>query len=210
MSKRVTLIAMLALVLGGALAAPRSVFAEEPSRPDAMGAPADGAVAGDTAAPAVESAPAEEESRDFQKPGTDQPEELQGSEGSAAPATDAAASPEKPGATGAAPAGGQSAIPVKRQEGNGPMIANLVLLGVMFGVMYLLVFRPQAKQNQERQKMLAGIQTGDEVQLSGGILGTVRKIKDDIMTVQISEGVDVRVKKEGVTLVKSSEKGKEG
>ncbi len=103
------------------------------------------------------------------------------------------------------PAGEQPSgeAPARRQAPpeQSPFGLPLMML-LMLGVFWLLIFRPQAKQQKERKQMLEGIGTGDEVQLSGGILGTVRKVKDDVLVVQIADGVDVRVRRDGVAVVR--------
>lgn len=108
-----------------------------------------------------------------------------------------AAGPGAPGAKGAP------------QRPMGPMdfLSTFGIFIIMIPLFYFLAIRPQQKQAQDRKKMLESIKTGDEVQLGSGILGTVRKIKDDIMTIQIAEGVDVRVKKEGVSIINRTKEG---
>lgn len=81
----------------------------------------------------------------------------------------------------------------------------LVPMLIMVPVFWLLVIRPQSQQTKERKKMLAAVGPGDEVQLSGGILGTVQKLKDDHLVVQIAEGVSIRVRKDGVAVLKPRE-----
>lgn len=64
---------------------------------------------------------------------------------------------------------------------------------LIIGVMYLLVMRPQMKKQKELQKMLSELQKGDEVVTTGGILGRISGIKDDEITLQVQEGVRLRV-----------------
>jgi hypothetical protein len=42
---------------------------------------------------------------------------------------------------------------------------------VMFGAMYFLMIAPQRKKQKEHEKMLAALQTGDEIVTTGGIYG---------------------------------------
>jgi preprotein translocase subunit YajC len=75
----------------------------------------------------------------------------------------------------------------------------LIPMLLIFGVMYLLVIRPQSKKAKEHQKMLSELQKGDEVATSGGLLGRITGIKDDVVTVQVQEGVRLRVLRSAVT-----------
>ena len=65
--------------------------------------------------------------------------------------------------------------------------------------MYFLVIRPQSKKAKEHQKMLSELKKGDDVSTSGGIIGKVTGIKDNELTLQIQEGVRVRVLRSAVT-----------
>ena len=45
--------------------------------------------------------------------------------------------------------------------------------------MYFLLFRPMQRQRKDQQKMLSGLQNGDTVVTSGGVIGTIVSIDDD-------------------------------
>jgi preprotein translocase subunit YajC len=64
---------------------------------------------------------------------------------------------------------------------------------LIVGVMYLLVLRPQMRKQKELQKMLSELQKGDDVVTTGGIVGRISGIKDDEITLQVQEGVRLRV-----------------
>jgi preprotein translocase subunit YajC len=75
----------------------------------------------------------------------------------------------------------------------------LVPMLLIFGVMYLLVIRPQSKRAKETQRMLSELKKGDEVTTSGGIIGRISGIKDTEITLQVQEGVRVRIQRSAVT-----------
>ena len=75
----------------------------------------------------------------------------------------------------------------------------LIPMLLIFGVMYLLVIRPQSKKAKEHQKMLSELQKGDDVATSGGLIGRITGIKDDVVTLQVQEGVRLRVLRSAVT-----------
>jgi preprotein translocase subunit YajC len=72
----------------------------------------------------------------------------------------------------------------------GSMLIPMILV---FGVMYFLVMRPQMKKQKETQKMLSELKKGDDVVTTGGIIGRISGIKDEEVTLQIQEGVRVRI-----------------
>jgi len=69
---------------------------------------------------------------------------------------------------------------------------------MMVGVFYLLIIRPQGKKAKELQKMLNELKKGDKVVTTGGLLGEISGIKDDEVTLQVQEGVRLRVLRSAV------------
>ena len=70
---------------------------------------------------------------------------------------------------------------------------------LVIGVMYLLVLRPQARKQKELQKMISELKKGDDVVTTGGILGRITGVKDDEITLQVQEGVRLRVLRSAIT-----------
>jgi preprotein translocase subunit YajC len=64
---------------------------------------------------------------------------------------------------------------------------------LMIGVFYFLVIRPQSKMEKERRARLAKLDKGDQVRLSGGILGRVSSVEDQIVMVEIADKVRIKV-----------------
>lgn len=75
---------------------------------------------------------------------------------------------------------------------------SLLLFGGMFLLFYVLLWRPQSKRAKEHRELVGGISKGDEVMTSGGLLGKVTKVSDDYMTVQVAEGVELKLQKSSV------------
>lgn len=72
--------------------------------------------------------------------------------------------------------------------------------------MYLLILRPQAKKQKERQKMLDSVKKGDDVVTAGGIHGKVVAVKDDnkVLIVKISDNVKIDVDRTAISNIKRS------
>jgi preprotein translocase subunit YajC len=75
----------------------------------------------------------------------------------------------------------------------------MLLLPLMLVVFYFLLIRPQQKRAKEHQNMLSKIAAGDEVVTSGGILGKVVEVGDSFLTIEISDGVRIKVQKAQVS-----------
>jgi len=72
-----------------------------------------------------------------------------------------------------------------------PMVA-------MVGIFYFLVLRPQSKKAKEHQAMLSELKKGDEVVTQGGIIGKISGLTDAELTLQVQEGVRIRVTRASV------------
>ena len=68
----------------------------------------------------------------------------------------------------------------------------LVVLVIIF---YFLILRPQQKRAKEQKVMLGGLQKGDEIVTSGGVLGRVIKVGDLYVSVEIADNVMVQIQK---------------
>ena len=85
--------------------------------------------------------------------------------------------------------------PAFAQDGGGlGGIEPLIPLVLIFVVFYFLLIRPQQKKAKAHREMIAGLRRGDRVVTSGGIVGQVQRVMGDTeLSVEIAEGVRVRV-----------------
>jgi preprotein translocase subunit YajC len=67
-----------------------------------------------------------------------------------------------------------------------------ILLLVVF---YFLLIRPQSKRAKEQREMLAKVAVGDEIATTGGILGKVTEVGEQFLSVEIADGVNVKLQK---------------
>jgi preprotein translocase subunit YajC len=69
---------------------------------------------------------------------------------------------------------------------------------LMFVALYFLVMRPQQKRQKEHRQMLEALQKGDEVVITGGIVGKITKIQDTYMNLEIANNVEIVVQRSAV------------
>ena len=81
------------------------------------------------------------------------------------------------------------------------MLSTLMFPIILIAIMYFLMIRPQMKRAKEHRNMLEKLAIGDEVITGGGIAGTVRQIGESFVTVEISNGVEIRVQKGSIGTV---------
>ncbi len=73
-------------------------------------------------------------------------------------------------------------------------IGSFLPLILIFVVFYFLLIRPQQKKQKAHREMLSALYRGDRIVTAGGLVGTITKVLSDTeLTVEISEGVKVRV-----------------
>ncbi len=81
------------------------------------------------------------------------------------------------------------------------MLMQLLPLILIFVVFYFLLIRPQQKRAKEHRAMVAALSAGDEVVTSGGILGRVTDVGDQFVTVEVADGVQVKLQRHTVSQV---------
>ena len=86
-------------------------------------------------------------------------------------------------APAAAAAAGAEAMPA---PGAGELIGMLFPLILMFVIFYVMLIRPQKKQDKKVKEMLAALKHGDRICTIGGIYGTITGIKDDTLELAVS------------------------
>jgi preprotein translocase subunit YajC len=73
-----------------------------------------------------------------------------------------------------------------------------IFLVAMFVLMYFLLIRPQQKRAKDHKNLLKALKKGDEVVTNGGVVGKVNSVDESFATLEIAEGVVVKVQKQGI------------
>ena len=77
----------------------------------------------------------------------------------------------------------------------GGQLAPLLMMVVFIVIFYFLLIRPQLKKAKEQQAMISKLAPGDEVITTGGLLGKVTDVGDAFLTVEIADGVRIKLQK---------------
>ena len=85
------------------------------------------------------------------------------------------------------------------QSGGG--MSMLIMIGIFFIIMYFMIIRPQNKRAKEHNKLIDSLTNGTEVVVSNGIMGKIVGIKDDTIDLEISKGINIKVRKNSVSTV---------
>ena len=91
----------------------------------------------------------------------------------------------------------QSVPPIQPAGDTWGMILNCIII---IGIIYLFLIRPNKKRMAEYQKMLDSIKVGNRV-LAAGIYGTVKKVNEKTINIEIAKGVVIEVNKNAVASI---------
>jgi preprotein translocase subunit YajC len=89
--------------------------------------------------------------------------------------------------------------------GGGSSFWSFAPIILIFVVFYFLLIRPQQKQRKEHQNLLTSLKVGDQVITSGGIYGKITGIRENIITLEISDKVRVKVSRGNIAGVVKSD-----
>lgn len=78
-----------------------------------------------------------------------------------------------------------------------PWSAFLPLVFILV-IFYFLLILPAQRQRKRQQQMLAALKSGDRVVTSGGILGTIVGIKDNVVTLRVADQVRLEVMRHAI------------
>lgn len=84
--------------------------------------------------------------------------------------------------------------------GGDPLLSFLPLI-IIFVLFYFLLIRPQSKRQKEHKQMVEQLAVGDEVVTGGGVLGSVTEVGEQFVTVEVAEGVLLKVQRHTVSAV---------
>lgn len=89
-------------------------------------------------------------------------------------------------------------------SGKSPSIIEMLVMPVGFLViMYLFILKPQQKKAKEQADLVTNLKPGDEVVTTGGIIGKVRTVAEQFITLEVSQNTSLKVLKSAVqTLTK--------
>jgi preprotein translocase subunit YajC len=69
----------------------------------------------------------------------------------------------------------------------------LVMFGLIFGIMYFLMIRPQNKRMQEHAAMVAALKKGDQLVTAGGLHGRIHAVEEKSIVLEVAKGVRITV-----------------
>ena len=89
--------------------------------------------------------------------------------------------------------------------GPGGGIGFFVPFIFIFIIMYFVMFRPQKKRQEQQQKLVSSLKTGDRVVTNGGIHGLISNVKETTVIVKVADNVKIEMEKSAITTVLSTQ-----
>lgn len=76
---------------------------------------------------------------------------------------------------------------------------------LIFGIFYFLVILPQKRQKQQLQDMISQLKINDEIVTNGGIIGTIKEIRETSYIIQSAEKSFLEIGRQAVVGKKAEE-----
>ena len=92
-------------------------------------------------------------------------------------------------------------LATSHQQSGAGSFTPLLLIVLLFGVMYFMMIRPQQKRRREAEQMQKALGPGDQIITIGGLHGTIVSIDDDVATLEVAPGVQVRFARPAISRV---------
>jgi preprotein translocase subunit YajC len=77
-------------------------------------------------------------------------------------------------------------------------VIGFIFILAMLALVWLFLVRPRQRQMRVQQRQLSALEVGDEIVTAGGLYGTVRRIDDDEVRVEIAPDLEVRIAKRAI------------
>ncbi len=78
-------------------------------------------------------------------------------------------------------------------DGGGSLATLLIFVVGLGALFWFLIIRPQRNQLRRHRELLSSLELGDRIYTRGGIVGIVRTMDDDTITVETGDGVRLEV-----------------
>ena len=85
----------------------------------------------------------------------------------------------------------QSQVQANALGGEWTGIGFMVLIFVVF---YFFLIRPQSKRQKDIKKFQNSLEVGKQVVTSGGIYGRIKEVKENVVILEVADGVRIKVK----------------
>ena len=72
-------------------------------------------------------------------------------------------------------------------------MGSILFLGVLLGLMYAVMIRPQQKRMREHQSLIRSLEEGDLVVTASGVHGAVAEVEDTLIWLEVAPDVELKI-----------------
>lgn len=84
------------------------------------------------------------------------------------------------------------------QQGTTALLIQFLPFAMILAIFYLMVLMPMRKRQRKVQEFQASLKPGDRVVTTGGIYGTITKVTDQLVQLQIAQNVRIDIAKAAI------------
>jgi preprotein translocase subunit YajC len=84
-------------------------------------------------------------------------------------------------------------------------MSGLLILALLILAFWFILVRPQRARAREQQQLIQDLEQGDEIVSAGGLYGTIIRIEEDVLHVEIAPGLIVRMARDAVAGIVETE-----
>ena len=78
---------------------------------------------------------------------------------------------------------------------------QFIFILAMLALLWLVLVRPRQRQMRAQRQQISALELGDEIVTAGGLYGTVKRIDEDEVRVEIAPDLEVRIAKRAIAAV---------
>ena len=80
-----------------------------------------------------------------------------------------------------------------KEEGLSNTVYYIIIFALFIAIFYFMGIRPQQKQRRAHQELMTSLKKGDVVMTAAGIYGTVKRVEETYVVIEIAKGVTMKV-----------------
>lgn len=75
------------------------------------------------------------------------------------------------------------------------MLPLMLAIGAIF---WFVMIMPERKNRKKREALLSELKKGDKVMMKSGLYGSIAQVQEDVVTLQVSDGVRMKFAREAI------------
>ena len=85
--------------------------------------------------------------------------------------------------------------------GQPSMLGALLPFIIIFVIFYFLIIMPARKKQKKHQELIGSLKGGERVITAGGIYGTVKRVMDDRIEIEVDKNTKLQITKSSISAI---------